>query len=115
MIPKNTQLPTEATRVYRTVVENQPRVRVKVLQGEAPQAGTCISIGECWIEGLPPKLPKNAPILVRCGVGANGLIEVTAIDQTSGKSAQTQIHRSSGLSDDEIAQEAAWVKSLNIN
>ena len=115
LIPKNTQLPTEATRVYRTVVENQPRVRVKVLQGEAPQAGTCISIGECWIEGLPPKLPKNAPILVRCGVGANGLIEVTAIDQTSGKSAQTQIHRSSGLSDDEIAKEAAWVKSLSIN
>ena len=114
LIPKNTQLPTEATRVYRTVVENQPRVRVKVLQGDAGQADACISIGECWIEGLPPKLPKNAPIQVRCGVGANGLIEVTAIDQTSGKSAQTQIHRSSGLTDTEIAQEAAWVKSLNI-
>jgi molecular chaperone DnaK len=114
LIPKNTQLPTEATRVYRTVVENQPRVRVKVLQGDAQQADACISIGECWIEGLPAKLPKNAPIQVRCGVGANGLIEVTAIDQTSGKSAQTQIHRSSGLSDAEIAEEAAWVKSLNI-
>ena len=35
LIPKNTQLPTAASRVYRTVVENQPRVRVKVLQGEA--------------------------------------------------------------------------------
>jgi molecular chaperone DnaK len=114
LIPKNTQLPTEATRVYRTVVENQPRVRVKVLQGDAQQADACISVGECWIEGLPAKLPKNAPIQVRCGVGANGLIEVTAIDQTSGRSAQTQIHRSSGLSDAEIAQEAAWVKSLNI-
>jgi molecular chaperone DnaK len=114
LIPKNTQLPTEATRVYRTVVENQPRVRVKVLQGEAPHADTCISIGECWIEGLPPNLPKNAPIQVRCGVGANGLIEVTAIDQTSGKSAQTQIHRSSGLTEDEIAKEAAWVRGLQI-
>jgi len=115
LIPKNTQLPTEATRVYRTVVENQTRVRVKVLQGEAPQADTCISIGECWVEGLPPNLPKNAPIQVRCGVAANGLIEVTALDQTSGKSAQTQIHRASGLSDAEIAQEAAWVKGLNIS
>ena len=115
LIPKNTQLPTEATRVYRTVVENQPRVRVKVLQGDAPQADACISIGECWIEGLPPHLPKNAPIEVRCFVGANGLIEVTAIDQTSGKSAQTQIHRSSGLSDEEIAKEAAWVRGLNIS
>ena len=114
LIPKNTQLPTEATRVYRTIVENQTRVRVKVLQGEAPQAQTCISIGECWIDGLPPNLPKNSPILVRCGVAANGLIEVTAIDQTSGKSAQTQIHRSSGLSDEEIAREAEWVRSLSV-
>src|SRR5262249_16595819 len=38
LIPKNTQLPTAASRVYRTVAENQQRVRVKVLQGEAPQA-----------------------------------------------------------------------------
>jgi molecular chaperone DnaK len=114
LIPKNTQLPTEATRVYRTVLENQPRVRVKVLQGEAQQADTCISIGECWIDGLPPNLPKNAPIQVRCGVGANGLIEVTALDQTSGKMAHTQIHRSSGLSDEEIAKEAAWVSGLKI-
>ena len=76
LIPKNTQLPTAASRVYRTVVENQPRVRVKVLQGEAQQADACISIGECWIEGLPPNLPKSSPVQVRCGVGSNGLIDV---------------------------------------
>jgi molecular chaperone DnaK len=115
LIPRNTQLPTEATRVYCTVVENQTRVRVKVLQGDAPQADACISIGECWIEGLPANLPKNAPVQVRCGVAANGLIEVTAVDQTSGKSAKTQIHRSSGLSDEEIAREAAWVASLQVS
>ena len=115
LIPKNTQLPTQATRVYRTATDNQTRVRVKVLQGDAQQADACISIGECWVDGLPPKLPKNSPIQVRCGVGANGLIEVTALDQTSGKTAHTQIHRSSGLSDDEIAKEAAWVGSLRIS
>src|SRR5262249_5164754 len=52
LIPKNTQLPTAASRVYRTVAENQQRVRVKVLQGEAHQADACIHIGECWIEDL---------------------------------------------------------------
>jgi molecular chaperone DnaK len=114
LIPKNTQLPTSATRVYRTVTENQVRVRVKVLQGEAPQADACISIGECWIEGLALNLPKAAPIQVRCGVGANGLVEVMAIDMTSGKTARTEIHRSSGLSDDEIAREAEWVHGLDI-
>ncbi len=114
LIPKNTQLPTAATRLYRTVVENQPRVRVKVLQGDAPQADMCISIGECWIEELPAQSPKSSPVQVRCGVGSNGLIEVTATDMTSGKAAHAEIHRAVGLSDEEIAKEAAWVGSLAI-
>jgi molecular chaperone DnaK len=114
LIPKNTQLPAAASRVYHTVVENQPRVRVKVLQGEAHQADACISIGECWIEGLPPHLPQFAPIQVRCGCGSDGLVDVMALDMTSGKMARAEIHRSSGLSDDEIAREAEWVSSLQI-
>jgi molecular chaperone DnaK len=114
LIPKNTQLPAAANRVYRTVVENQPRVRVKVLQGEAHQADACISIGECWIEGLPAHLPQFAPIQVRCGCGSDGLVDVMALDMTSGKMARAEIHRSSGLSDDEIAREAEWVGSLQI-
>src|SRR5438105_13326458 len=114
LIPKNTQLPTAASRVYRTVVVNQPRVRVKVLQGEAHQADACISIGECWIEGLPANLPKASPIQVRCGCGSDGLIDVMALDMTSGKLARAELHRSSGLSDEEIAREAAWVRSLKI-
>jgi molecular chaperone DnaK len=114
LIRKNTQLPTAASRVYRTVVENQPRVRVKVLQGEAHQADACISIGECWIEGLPPNLPKHSPIQVRCGVGSNGLIDVMALDMTSGKMARAEIHRSSGLTEEEIAREAEWVRGLQI-
>jgi molecular chaperone DnaK len=114
LIPKNTQLPTAASRVYRTVVENQARVRVKVLQGEAQQADSCISIGECWIEGLAPNLPKASPIQVRCGVASNGLIDVMALDMTSGKMARTEIHRSSGLSDEELAREMEWVSSLKI-
>jgi molecular chaperone DnaK len=114
LIPKNTQLPTASSRVYYTRVANQPRVRVKVLQGEAAQAEACISIGECWIEGLPPMLPRGSPIQVRCGVGSNGLIDVMALDMTSGKVARTTIHRSSGLSDEEIAREAEWVRGLRI-
>src|SRR5262249_59809642 len=114
LIPKNTRLPTAASQVYRTVGDNQSRVRVKVLQGEAHQADACISIGECWIEGLPPNLPKGSPIQVRCGVGSNGLIQVLALDMTSGKMARTEIHRSIGLPEEEIAREAEWVRGLMI-
>ncbi|MCS6850896.1 MAG: Hsp70 family protein [Gemmataceae bacterium] len=115
LIVKNTQLPAAASRVYRTSVENQPRVRVKVLQGEAHQADACINIGECWIDDLPPNLPKGSPIQVRCSCGSDGLIDVMALDMTSGRMARVEIHRSSGLSEDDLARERAWVASLTIS
>ncbi|MFN4259413.1 MAG: Hsp70 family protein [Gemmataceae bacterium] len=114
LIVKNTQLPAAASRVYRTVIENQQRVRVKVLQGEAHQADACISIGECWIDELLPNLPKYSPVQVRCGCGSNGLIDVMALDMTSGKMARAEIHRSVGLTEEEIAHEAEWVRGLKI-
>jgi molecular chaperone DnaK len=114
LIPKNTQLPTAASRVYKTVAPDQSKVRVRVLQGEAHQAEACISVGECWIEGLPDNLPKGSPVQVRCAVGADGLIDVMALDMTSGLLARTAIHRDSGLADEEIAREAKWVSGLKI-
>jgi molecular chaperone DnaK len=114
LVRKNTQLSTAASRVYRTVVENQSRVRVKVLQGEAHQADACISIGECWIDGLPPDLPQYSPVQVRCGVASNGLVDVMALDMTSGRMARTTLHRNSGLSEEEITREAEWLRGLDI-
>ncbi len=114
LVPKNTQLPAATTRVYSTVADNQSRVRVRILQGEAHQAEACIPVGECWIEGLPPNLPKGSPIRVECGVLANGRIEITATDPTSGRAARASIHRPGGLSDDERARASEWVQSLKV-
>jgi molecular chaperone DnaK len=114
LIAKNTQLPTAAEQIYYTVLDNQSRVRVRILQGEANQAEACIPVGECWIYGLPPNLPKGSPVRVRCGVATNGRIEVAATDLTSGQVAMTTLHRAGGLTDDEVAREAAWVQSLKI-
>ncbi len=114
LITKNTQLPAASSRVYYTASDNQSRVRVRVLQGEANQADACIGIGECWIEGLPANLPKGSPVQVRCEVQSNGLVDVMALDMTSGRMARTEIHRTSGLSDEEIAHEAEWVRRLKI-
>lgn len=114
LVLKNTQLPASAERVFHTVRENQSKVRVRIVQGEANQSAACIPVGECWIEGLPPNLPKGSPIVVRCGVAANGLIEVTAVDRTSGKSARATIHRTSGLNEEEITNESDDLKRLII-
>jgi len=114
LVMKNTQLPASAKRVYLTAKESQPRVRVRVLQGEAHQAAACIPVGECWIEDLPADLPKGSKVEVTCGITANGLIQVTAIDKTSGKTAKAEIHRSGGLDEEAIQHEAEWLKQLKI-
>jgi molecular chaperone DnaK len=114
LIAKNTQLPAAASRIYRTVRPNQRRVRVGILQGEARQAEACIRIGECWIDELPTGLPPRSPVEVKCGCAANGLVEVLAKDLTSGRAVRAMIHRTGGLSDAEIAREAAYVRGLRI-
>jgi molecular chaperone DnaK len=114
LIPKNTMLPTSNSRVFYTSKEGAERVRVKVLQGDAREADHCIPIGECWIDGLPPGLPRGSPIQVRYGVASNGLIDVMALDMTSGRMAHTVIHRASGLSEEEVAREAEYVRGLRI-
>jgi molecular chaperone DnaK len=114
LIPKNTQLPAHASRVYYTAKDGASKVRARVLQGEAQQAEACIPVGECWIDGLQPDMPKGSPVQVRCGVGANGRIEVMALDMTSGRMAKAEIHRQGGLNTEDIAREAAWVRGLKI-
>jgi len=114
LVVKNTQLPASVSRIYYTAQENQTKVRVRVLQGEAQQAEACMPVGECWIDGLPANLPKGSPVQVRCALAANGLIEVTAVDMTSGRMAKAELKRTGGLSDEEIAEEAAWVAGLQV-
>jgi len=114
LVVKNTQLPAAVSRVYFTAQENQTKVRVRVLQGEAQQAEACMPVGECWIDGLPANLPKGSPVQVRCALAANGLIEVMALDMTSGRMAKAELKRTGGLSDEEIAKEAEWVAGLRV-
>jgi molecular chaperone DnaK len=114
LIAKNTQLPAAASRVYRTVAANQQRVRVRVLQGDARQAEACINIGECWIDDLPPDLPRHSPVQVRCGCASNGLVDVMALDMTSGQMARAEIHRTSGLSEEDLVREREWLSHLTI-
>ena len=114
LVPKNTQLPAIVEQVYHTAADNQSRMRVRILQGEAQQAEACIPVGECWIEGLPANLPKGSPVRVHCGVAANGRIEVTATDLTSGRAATAAIHRPGGLTEEQIVREASWVQNLKV-
>ena len=113
LIPKNTQLPTRRQprlphRASRTSRRCASRC-CKARRRRPTRASASASAGS---RGCRRTCRKQSPVQVRCGVGSNGLIDVMALDMTSGKMARTEIHRTSGLTDEEIAREAEWVRSL---
>jgi molecular chaperone DnaK len=114
LIPKNTQLPAAASQIFQTRYASATSIRVKVLEGEAPEAAHNIQIGECCITGLPPGLPQGAPVQVRLAYDPNGRVNVMALDMTHGRFAETEIERQNRLTDDDIQREAAFVDSLDI-
>lgn len=84
LIPRNSNIPTTATKRYTTVVDNQSAVRIHVLQGERKIASENRSLGHFKLTGIPPA-PKEIPeIEVALHIDANGILTVSAVDQTSG-------------------------------
>lgn len=114
LIPKNTALPVERSRIYHTSSINQRQVRLRVLEGEAHEADACVQIGEFVLAGLPADLPERAPIEVVCRYSADGRISVRGRDLTSGKLAETALVSQGRMEDSELCDEARNVDSLEI-
>lgn len=104
LVEKNTTIPAERKKEFSTAADNQTGVTVKVYQGERKMAADNRVLGEFNLEGIPPA-PRGVPrIEVKFDIDANGILNVTAKDLGSGKSAKVEIKQSSGLSKDEIEQ-----------
>jgi molecular chaperone DnaK len=102
LIPRNTTIPTRKSEVFSTAADNQPSVDVHVLQGERPLARDNRTLGRFQLVGIPPA-PRGVPqIEVAFDVDANGIVNVSAKDQASGKEQKITITASSGLSKDEV-------------
>jgi molecular chaperone DnaK len=114
VIPKNTQLPFAASRIFRLTRPGATHVRVKVLEGESPEAADNIQIGECLVSQLPRDLPRHAPIQVRLSYGENGRISVMALDMIGGRFAHAEIEREYGLTEADIRRETEFVQNLRI-
>lgn len=114
LIPKNTRLPAECSRIYHTSSRNQRQVRLRVLEGEAGEADACVQIGEFVLANLPPNLPERAPIEVVCRYSSDGRISVLGRDVTSGRLAETTLVPQGRLDDAELTEEARRVESLQI-
>ncbi|MEK6236330.1 MAG: heat shock 70 family protein, partial [Planctomycetales bacterium] len=102
MIPRNTKIPASVSKQFSTQEENQRRVSVKVVEGDAPDPDACSLIGVCRVTDLPKGLPKGAPIEVTYAFDASGRVEVTARDKTGGQEATIQIEREGLLDETQV-------------
>ena len=102
LIPRNTTIPMRKSETFSTATDNQPSVEVHVLQGERPLARDNRTLGRFHLIGLPPA-PRGVPqIEVTFDIDANGIVNVSAKDNATGKEQKITISGSSGLSKDEV-------------
>src|SRR5882672_5860137 len=111
MIPRNTTIPTRKTETFSTAADSQTSVEVHVLQGERSLAAQNRTLGKFHLTGLPPA-PRGIPqIEVTFDIDANGILNVTAKDNATGKDQKITITSSSGLSKEEIDRMAKDAES----
>ena len=111
MIPRNTTIPTKKTETFSTAGDSQTEVEVHVLQGERPMAGQNRTLGKFKLCGIPPA-PRGVPqIEVTFDIDANGILNVTAKDNATGKDTRITITSSSGLSKEEVEKMAKEAES----
>ncbi len=102
MIQRNTTIPTKKTETFSTAADSQTEVEVHVLQGERPMASQNRTLGKFKLGGIPPAQRGVPQIEVTFDIDANGILNVTAKDNATGKDQKITITSSSGLSKDEI-------------
>jgi molecular chaperone DnaK len=101
LIARNTPIPIKHTETFTTAADMQTSVTVHVYQGERPMARDNTSLGEFTLEGLPPA-PRGVPkIDVTFDIDANGILNVTAKDQATGRTQSISISGSTRLTDEE--------------
>ena len=106
MIPRNTTIPTKKTETFSTAADSQTEVEVHVLQGERPMAAQNRTLAKFKLSGIPPA-PRGVPqVEVTFDIDANGILNVTAKDNATGKDQKVTITSSSGLSKEEVERMA---------
>src|SRR5207237_7851524 len=102
LIHRNSTIPASATETFTTSVEGQRNVLIHVLQGERELAKDCRSLARFDLKDIDPMAAGMARIEVRFLIDANGILNVTARDERTGKEQSVDVKPSYGLTDDQV-------------
>ncbi|MBW4463183.1 MAG: molecular chaperone DnaK [Nodosilinea sp. WJT8-NPBG4] len=102
VIPRNTTIPVRRSDIFSTSENNQTSVEVHVLQGEREMGADNKSLGRFKLMGIPPA-PRGVPqVLVSFDIDANGILQVSAMDKTTGREQSLTVQGASNLEEGEV-------------
>ncbi|MHB8544523.1 MAG: molecular chaperone DnaK [Leptospirales bacterium] len=102
LIPRNTTIPTQAKEMFTTFLDGQTRVDIHVLQGERELSRDNRSLARFSLTDIDPMTAGAARIEVTFMIDANGILDVRALDQRTGKSQGVVVHPAYGLNRDDV-------------
>jgi molecular chaperone DnaK len=102
LIDRNSSIPTKKSRIFTTVVDNQTKVEINVLQGESTRAAENHSLGKFELTDIAPAPAKVPQIDVTFEIDENGIVRVTARDEATGRGQNIVVRAGSGLTPTEV-------------